>query len=91
MALAVECHISLNWLLLGIDSSNPIEKSVENSDTLKSEKEALKKENAKMAEDIRRIEAECKSLDDKNREISDELLEWMRQLVDVQNKRLRLT
>jgi transcriptional regulator with XRE-family HTH domain len=91
VALAVECHVNLNWLLLGIDSSNPPEKSAENNDTLKVENEALKKENSELADKVRKIEEGCKKLDDKNREISDELLERMRQLLEIQNPKLRPT
>jgi transcriptional regulator with XRE-family HTH domain len=81
IAVAKEYHISLDWLLLGIDSKN-------NDTTLKSENESLKKENSELADEIRKIEAECKRLDDKNREISDGLLERMRQLLDIQNRQL---
>jgi transcriptional regulator with XRE-family HTH domain len=91
ISIAKEYNISLDWLLLGIDLSNPIEKYEENNEALRAELNALKKENATLAEEIRKIEAECKKLDDKNKEISDELLERLRQLVTIQNQQLGLT
>jgi hypothetical protein len=43
-----------------------------------------------MEVEIRKIEEENKNLDAKNRAISDELLERMRQLVDIQDKKLAI-
>jgi transcriptional regulator with XRE-family HTH domain len=86
VAIAQKYKISLDWLLLGIDVNKP----VESNDDLQSEIERLKKENAELAEEIRKIEAECQKLDIKNRAISEELLERMRQLVETQNRQLGL-
>lgn len=93
-------RVNASWLLTG-KGEMFIENSIiesydihENGDQvtkiaiLEAEIEALKKENSEMEAEIRKIEAENKRLDAKNRAISDELLERMRQLVDIQNKRL---
>jgi type IV secretory pathway VirB4 component len=53
--------------------------------------ENLKKEKSRLEAEIRKVEKECQSLDAKNRAISEELLERMRQLVDVQNRQLGVT
>jgi transcriptional regulator with XRE-family HTH domain len=83
---------SLNWILKGGESSDIQSPSNEflkiEIENKSKEIETLKKENAECSTAIKRIEAECKILDAKNRAISDELIERLRQLVDVQNGRL---
>lgn len=75
VAVARKYGVSLDWLLLGVGSlegAQPKEAP---------EVEALKKEIAEMEDTIRALEAE-------NKEISRELLDRMRQLVDVQGRQL---
>ncbi len=75
VAVARKYGVSLDWLLLGVGS---IEGAQPKEDP---EVEALKKEIAEMEDTIRALEAE-------NKEISRELLDRMRQLVDVQSRQL---
>lgn len=75
VAVARKYGVSLDWLLLGVGS---LEGAQPKEDP---EVEALKKEIAEMEDTIRALEAE-------NKEISRELLDRMRQLVDVQGRQL---
>ena len=75
VAIAEKYRVSLDWLLLGVGS---MEGARPKEDP---EVEALKKEIAELEEKIRALEAE-------NKEISRELLDRMRQLVDVQSRQL---
>lgn len=75
VAVAKKYGISLDWLLLGIGS---MEGAQPEKDL---EVEALKKEIAEMENTIRALEAE-------NKEISRELLDRMRQLVEIQSRQL---
>jgi len=75
VAVARKYGVSLDWLLLGVGS---IEGAQPKEDP---EVEALKKEIAEMEDTIRALEAE-------NKKISRELLDRMRQLVDVQSRQL---
>jgi transcriptional regulator with XRE-family HTH domain len=85
--LAEKYHVDLNWLLLGIESS----RTVENNDALLSEIHALKKENAKITEELKILEEEIGKMEMENKELSRELMERFRQLVDLQNRQLGLT
>jgi transcriptional regulator with XRE-family HTH domain len=96
--------VSLDWFLTGngemfitskIDvPSKPVmtteceDENVLEVVMLRAELERLKKENFKLTEDIQKIDAECKKLDAKNRAISDELVERLRQLVDTHEQLL---
>lgn len=75
VAIAEKYQISLDWLLLGVGSGDVAQRKED------PEVEALKKEIAEMEDTIRALEAE-------NKEISRELLDRMRQLVDVQSRQL---
>lgn len=75
VAIAEKYQISLDWLLLGVGSGDVAQRKDD------PEVEALKKEIAEMEDTIRALEAE-------NKEISRELLDRMRQLVDVQSRQL---
>ncbi len=75
VAIAEKYQISLDWLLLGMGTGEPVQRKED------PEVEALKKEIAEMEDTIRTLEAE-------NKEISRELLDRMRQLVDVQSRQL---
>lgn len=75
VAIAEKYQISLDWLLLGVGSGDVVQRKED------PEVEALKKEIAEMEDTIRALEAE-------NKEISRELLDRMRQLVDVQSRQL---
>jgi transcriptional regulator with XRE-family HTH domain len=75
LAIAQKYHVSLDWLLLGIEPA----KEIGEIEKMRAEIKTLKKENAD-------LEEECKKLDAENREISKELIERLRQLVDIQNK-----
>jgi transcriptional regulator with XRE-family HTH domain len=75
IALANKYHISLDWLLLGVEPAP----GGAAQDT--EEVAALKKEISDLETKILELEAE-------NKEISRELLERMRQLVDLQNRQL---
>ncbi|MDR2419571.1 MAG: helix-turn-helix domain-containing protein [Treponema sp.] len=75
VALANKYHISLDWLLLGVEPT-PGGTAQDTEDVA-----ALKKEISDLEGKIRDLEAE-------NKEISRELLERMRQLVDLQNHQL---
>lgn len=78
VAIAEKYHVSLDWLLLGIGSDDLIQKKED------PEIEALKKEIAEMENRIRALEAE-------NKAISKELLDRMRQLIDLQSRQLGTT
>jgi transcriptional regulator with XRE-family HTH domain len=82
LAIAQRYHVSLDWLLLGIEPS----KETGEIEKMRLEIETLKKENSVLEEDIRKIQKECKKLDTENREISKELMDRLRQLVYLQNK-----
>ena len=75
VAIAKKYGVSLDWLLLGVGSMEGAQPK-ENPEV-----EALKKEIAQLENKIRALEAE-------NKEISRELLDRMRQLVDLQSKQL---
>ncbi len=75
VAVARKYGVSLDWLLLGVGSMEGAQPKED------PEVEALKKEIAEMEDTIRKLEAE-------NKEISRELLDRMRQLVDVQSRQL---
>lgn len=75
VAVARKYGVSLDWLLLGVGSIEGVQPKED------PEVEALKKEIAEMEGTIRALEAE-------NKEISRELLDRMRQLVDVQGRQL---
>ena len=75
VAIAEKYQVSLDWLLLGVGSSDSVQRK-ENPEV-----EALKKEIALLEDKIRELEAE-------NKKISQELLDRMRQLIDVQSRQL---
>jgi len=75
VAVARKYGVSLDWLLLGVGSMEGAQPKED------PEVEVLKKEIAEMEDTIRALEAE-------NKEISRELLDRMRQLVDVQGRQL---
>jgi transcriptional regulator with XRE-family HTH domain len=75
IALANRYHISLDWLLLGIEPAP--DGTVQDA----GEVAALKKEISDLEGKILQLEAE-------NKEISRELLERMRQLLELQNRQL---
>jgi transcriptional regulator with XRE-family HTH domain len=91
VAIAKEYHVSLDWLLLGIEAAPSPQITPGSEAMLLIEIETLKKENARLEAEIRKVETEYQSLDVKNRAVSEELLERMRQLVDVQNRQLGVT
>jgi transcriptional regulator with XRE-family HTH domain len=97
--IAKKYKINASWLLTGegemfhsASKSEPEKPDMKKTiDRLIKEIEVLKKENSELADTARKIEEERKRLDDKNRAISDELLERMRQLVAVQSRQLEPT
>jgi transcriptional regulator with XRE-family HTH domain len=89
VAIARAHHVSLDWLLLGIES--PTIQDNGKVKELEAEIQALKKENSKLTADIQQIDVERKKLDVENREITKELVERLRQLVDIQGKRLSVS
>ncbi|MDR0784881.1 MAG: helix-turn-helix domain-containing protein [Treponema sp.] len=76
---------SLNWILKGIELSDtqsiPNEALKIELENKNREIEILKKENSEMENQLQELEA-------KNKEVTDELLTRMRQLVDIQNRQL---
>jgi transcriptional regulator with XRE-family HTH domain len=81
IALADKYKVSLDWLLLGIGSMYHNQGEDKRSATDPDEVEVLKKEIAEMEIKIRKLEAE-------NKEVTQELLDRMRQLVEVQRRQL---
>jgi len=75
VAIAEKYQVSLDWLLLGVGSIDSVQRK-ENPEV-----EALKKEIALLEDKIRELEAE-------NKKISQELLDRMRQLIDIQSRQL---
>lgn len=75
VAVARKYGVSLDWLLLGVGTMEGAQPKEDPA------VESLKKEIAEMEDTIRALEAE-------NKEISRELLDRMRQLVDVQGRQL---
>ena len=75
VALAQIYNVSLDWLLLGVGKAELSDKSEDDEVIL------LKKEISKMEADLRKVEAE-------NKAITHELVERLRQLVEVQSKQL---
>jgi transcriptional regulator with XRE-family HTH domain len=78
VAIAEKYQVSLDWLLLGVGSSDSVQ-CRENPEV-----EALKKEIALLEDKIRELEAE-------NKKLSQELFVRMRQLIDIQSRQLGTT
>jgi len=81
IALADKYKVSLDWLLLGIGSMYHDQVNDKGLTTDAGEVEVLKKEITDMEVKIRKLEAE-------NKEVTQELLDRMRQLVEVQRRQL---
>jgi transcriptional regulator with XRE-family HTH domain len=80
VSIVQKYHVSLDWLVLGIETANELGEL----ERLRVENESLKKENIKMEEEIRKLEIE-------NKEVNRELVERLRQLVEVHNRHLGIT
>jgi transcriptional regulator with XRE-family HTH domain len=80
LAIAQKYHVSIDWLLLGIEVADELEEV----EKLKVENESLKKENANMEGKIRKLEVE-------NQEVNRELVDRLRQLVEMHNRHLGIT